>query len=255
LSEGTNTIDLIATDGSGNTATTSVVVVRDSTAPALTLLRSSAGLLTSDGITVISGVVSEAAYVTVGGIPADVHADGSFSVPVSLVEGSNDIDIDAADDAGNTGSSTLTVTRDSTPPVLTMEALPAETSTATITVEGSVETGIAFVTVNGAPVPVSGGLYSADVTLSLGANVIFVEATDAAGNSVTVSGAVSFVPTGVTTASIGLILLPVLAIIALLIGLAIGGMRGGGRMPEEKLEDKEAVPPAEEELPPEGGEL
>jgi len=251
----TNSFDVIAVDAIGNTASTTVTVVHDRDAPGISLLRSSVGLLTNKDLTVVAGVVDEAASLTVGGIPATVHADGSFSVPVPLVEGTNTIQIVATDAAGNSASSTLTVARDSTPPTLTMADLPTETSSPTVTVSGTVESGISFVTVNGQPVPVTGGAYSTDVALSFGANVIFVEATDSAGNRAITSAAVSYVPTGVTTASIGLILLPVLAIIALLVGLAIGGMRGGRPPKEEKLEDKEAVPPAEEELPPEGGEL
>src|SRR5207249_4331778 len=74
---------------------------------------------------------------------------------------------------------------------------------------------------------VTNGRYSASVTLSFGSNVIFVEATDAAGNRATTSTAVSYVPQGVTTASVGLVLLPVLTVIALLAGLAIGQARRG----------------------------
>jgi len=258
LASGANTIEVTATDAIGHTARTSVVVVQDATAPAISLLRSSAGVLTNAGMTVVSGVVDEDASVTVAGIPATVRADGSFAVPVPLVEGVNNIPITATDAAGNSRTTTLSVTRDGTPPVLTMNALPSETSNPTVTVSGTVETGtgISFVTVNGQPVTVSGGTYSAVVALSFGANVVFVEATDSAGNRATTSAAVSYVPTGISTASVGLILLPVLTIVALLVGLAIGAMRARGGPPEgEKLEDKEAVPPAEEELPPEGGEL
>jgi len=227
------------------------------------LLRSSAGLLTSKDLTVVSGVVSEAASLTVAGIPAMVHADGSFEVPVSLVEGPNSIAIAATDAAGNQGTASLTVARDTTPPTLTIDALPSEVSSATVTVSGTVESSIAFVTVNGQPVTVSSGHYSTSVALSFGSNVIFVEATDAAGNTATTSEAVSYVPQGVSTASVGLILLPVLTIIALLVGLAIGQARrgrgggGGGGEGGMKMEDmKKEGASAEEELPPpEGGEL
>jgi len=259
LVEGTNTIDVSATDASGNRAATSLTVVSDSTAPAISLLRSSAGLLTSRELTVVSGVVSEASSLTVAGIPAMVHSDGSFEVPVSLVEGTNAISIVATDAAGNQGSATLTVTRDTSPPTLTMDALPTEVSTATITVSGSVESSIAFVTVNGQPVAVSGGSYSTSVALSFGSNVIFVEATDGAGNTATTSQAVWYVPQGVTTTSVGLILLPVLTIIALLVGLAIGqgrrggGGGGGGGMKMERMKREEAA--AEEIPPPEEAEL
>jgi len=255
LSEGPNSIEVSAADAMGNTAVTTVLVVRDATAPSISLLKSSAGLVTRDAMTVVSGVVSEAAFVTVAGIPATVRADGSFEVPVALVEGTNTVTITATDAAGNAATpATLTIVRDTTPPALTLDTLPSEVSSATITVTGTVESGISFVTVNGQPVAVSGGRFSAEVVLSFGPNIVFVEATDEAGNRAMASAAVSYVPTGVTSASVGLILLPVLTVIALLAGLAIGQMRAGRGGPPKEEEKKEA-PPAEEELPPEGGEL
>ena len=233
----------------------------DSAAPSISLVRSSAGVVTNKDLTVISGVVSESASLTVAGIPATVRADGSFEVPVSLVEGANTITLVAVDPAGNQGSSSLTVTRDSTPPAVTIDALPTEVSASTIAVSGTVESAIPFVTVNGQPVTVTNGRYSASVTLSFGSNVIFVEATDAAGNRATTSTAVSYVPQGVTTASVGLVLLPVLTVIALLAGLAIGQARrgrggggGGGGGPKLEEMSKEAAS-AEDELPPSEGEL
>ena len=94
--------------------------------------------------------------------------------------------------------------------------------------------------------------------------MIFVEATDAAGNTATTSQAVSYVPQGVSTASVGLILLPVLTVIALLVGLAIGQARrgrggggGGGEGGGMKMDEmrKEAAAAEEDLPPPEGGEL
>src|SRR5206468_1681037 len=151
LADGSHTMIVQAGDFAGNPASTSLTVVSDSTAPAISLLRSSAGLLTSKDLTVVSGVVSEASSLTVAGTAVMVHADGSFEAPVSLVEGSNSIAIVATDSAGNQGSASLTVTRDTTPPTLTMDALPSEVSSATVTVTGSVENSVSFVTVNGQP--------------------------------------------------------------------------------------------------------
>src|SRR5256712_7755265 len=128
-----------AVDANGNTARTSITVIRDSAAPSISVLRSSAGVLTNKDLTVISGVVSEAAYLTVAGIPATVRADGSFEMPVALVEGANTINLLAADAAGKQRSGRLTVTRDSTPPALTIDALPAEGSSGTMTVTGTVQ--------------------------------------------------------------------------------------------------------------------
>ena len=257
LSAGENAFEVTAADALGNMASTTVTVVRDNTAPALSLLRTSTGLLTNRDVTLVSGVVSEPASVTVAGIPAMVHADGSFEVPVSLVEGTNTLSIQATDLAGNAATASLTVVRDTTPPMLSVDGLPTETSGPTVTVSGTVEAGISFVTVNGAPVPVTGGQYSTDVALSYGANTIFVTATDAAGNPTTMTATVSYIPTGVNTATVGLVLLPVLAVVGMLVGLLIGQMMRGrkGGPPEETTAAKEE-PAAEEELPPpEGGGL
>ncbi len=109
------------------------------------------------------------------------------------------------------------------------------------------ESGIAFVTVNGQPVAVSGGRYSTEVALSNGPNEIFVQATDAADNTATRTATVSFVPTGVTVASVGLILLPVLTLIGILAGLLLAP-RGGP--PKEKV----VQPPRMPEEPRGGGE-
>ena len=264
LTEGANVIEVSAADALGNTATTSISVTRDSNAPAISLVKSSAGLLTRNDMTVVSGTVEAGSTLVVGGIPATVHADGSFEVPVPLVEGSNAILLAATDAAGNQASVTLTVVRDDTPPALTMDALPTEVSSATVSVTGTVDSAISFVTVNGQPITVSSGRYTADVALSFGSNLIFVQATDAAGNTATVSRAVSYVPSGVTTASVGLILLPVLSIIALLVGLAIGAARmgrggagggGGGGMKMDEMKKEEGTTSEEELPPPDGGEL
>ncbi|NIN69793.1 MAG: hypothetical protein GTO63_34955 [Anaerolineae bacterium] len=247
LSEGTNEIDVASADALDNVAQTTVVVVRDTTVPVISQVLSSEGLLTNRGLTVIRGMVSEPASLTVGGAQATVRADGSFEAAVSLLEGGNTISIVATDAAGNQGTGSLTVQRDTTPPALTLNALPSETSGATITVSGTVESGISFVTVNGQPVGVTNGQYSTEVALSFGSNEIFVEATDGAGNVNSVSAAVSYVPTGVSVSSVGLMLLPVLAVIGLLVGLALGQR---GRAPPKA----EAMPPpTRPEGPEEGG--
>src|SRR5206468_4541531 len=73
-------------------------------------------------------------------------------------------------------------------------------SSATVTVSGSVESSVSFVTVNGQPVTVTGGRSSTSGALSLGSNELFVEATEAAGNTATTSQDVSYVPQGVSIA-------------------------------------------------------
>src|SRR3989475_275937 len=91
LVDGSNVIEVAATDANGDTAPTALTVVRDAAASCVSLVRSSAGVLTNKDLTVISGVVSESASLTVAGIPATVRADRSFEVPVLLLEVANTI--------------------------------------------------------------------------------------------------------------------------------------------------------------------
>lgn len=83
---------------------------------------------------------------------------------------------------------------DTVPPVLTLNPLPPSTIAASQTIGGSVEAGATVtVAVNGAaatPAAVSGGNWSAAVSLAPGANTITVKAADAAGNVSTVSASI-----------------------------------------------------------------
>src|SRR5207247_1617159 len=187
------------------------------------------------------------AAVTVGSSSVSVDDTGAFSAVVALVDGSNVIEVTATDANGNTARTSITVVRDSAAPSISLVRSSA-----------GILTNKDLTCISGT---VTNGRYSASVTLSFGSNVIFVEATDAAGNRATTSTAVSYVPQGVTTASVGLVLLPVLTVIALLVGLAIGQARrgrggggGGGGGPKLEEMSKEAAS-AEDELPPPEGEL
>ena len=59
--------------------------------------------------------------------------------------------------------------------------------TRTITVTGTVDDPSASVTVNGVTATISGGTFSAGLTLSEGANTITATSTDAAGNTASAS--------------------------------------------------------------------
>ena len=63
--------------------------------------------------------------------------------------------------------------------------------TRTVTVTGTVDDASATVKVNGTTATVSGGNFSASVTLNEGSNTITATATDAAGNTASVSVRVS----------------------------------------------------------------
>lgn len=63
--------------------------------------------------------------------------------------------------------------------------------TRTVTVLGTIDDASASVTINGTSATISGGNFSASVTLSEGNNTITATATDPAGNAATASVAVN----------------------------------------------------------------
>ena len=118
LMEGDNHLTVIAGDGSGGTNTVMLTVKRNSAAPVLTNVLPADGAYLNTGNITVTGNESDASppvTVTVNGVAATVSY-GQFSAPLSLAEGSNQITIQTADAAGNTGSLTQSVFIDTIPP-------------------------------------------------------------------------------------------------------------------------------------------
>jgi RHS repeat-associated protein len=187
--EGNNTLTVTATDAAGNRADSVRTVVRDTEAPAVALLEPADGTVTREAQTVARGIVTDRtlAGATLNGAPVTLAADGSFAVPLTLAEGAGFVTLAASDRAGNTASVTHAVTLDTQAPVITVTA-PEEGATtrdAEVAVTGRVEDATAVtLTVNGAPAAVGAdGGFSATVALAAGANLIQLNATDAAGNA------------------------------------------------------------------------
>lgn len=88
------------------------------------------------------------------------------------------------------GKTLLQANVDSTPPQVTLAALPQVTPDRTITVSGTVADAVK-VTLNGNAVPIVFNGFSVPVTLEAGANQIVVEAFDLAGNKATASATVT----------------------------------------------------------------
>ncbi|HEX7254833.1 MAG TPA: carboxypeptidase regulatory-like domain-containing protein [Gaiellaceae bacterium] len=137
------------------------------------------------------------------GVPVaevEPQRDGSFSVDVQLVEGPNSFTAVAANYAGaSPPSAAVTVTLDTTPPVLTWT--PADGTgffEREIVVSGTatdVHAGVAEVLVNGEPASLTGdGNFAAEVTLAPGANELVVTARDRVGNEVTETRRVAHFP-------------------------------------------------------------
>ncbi|MFP2930701.1 hypothetical protein ACLESO_36990, partial [Pyxidicoccus sp. 3LG] len=123
--------------------------------------------------------------VTVNGLPATVSSR-SFSASLALLEGSQQVEIRVRDALGRTDSATRGVVVDRTAPYLEITrptANPARVTESPYLLTGTVgDVNLAAVTLNGAPVPVVAGGFSAPVTLVAGDNAVTVEAVDLAGN-------------------------------------------------------------------------
>jgi hypothetical protein len=227
--EGESTVRVSATDLAGNTAVVTLRVLRDSTAPqAVDSLEAADSLILTLGTTpttrgsfvTVVLTMSEAGQATVGGVSKSVTA-GPNSFNISLAEGTNSISISFRDRAGNPGTSkTVTVERDTTPPELTI-ASPAngtEVAGDTATVTGSAEPG-AEVLVNGARATLTSGTFTTNVPVLSGATTtITVVASDAMGNSNSVSVHVTRKASGVVTTNGD----STTSILMLLVGIAAG---------------------------------
>lgn len=106
--EGNHLVEVVATDGAGNTATASVGFVVDTIRPVFSALLPEHGSVGRTTPIAVSGRVSaDTESVTVSGQPATC-AGGAFSLAgVSLSEGPNDLLLVATDRAGNEERTTL----------------------------------------------------------------------------------------------------------------------------------------------------
>jgi len=140
----------------------------------------------------LAATVTEEGSTTVASVPAGVFPDalpdggGQVSGLVSLdAEGDNFLSVWATDDYGNVGASSVTVVRDTTPPVVTVLS-PAEgavlgdaLATFTAQVVDLTPTTLTFGG-NTASLPAGGSTASGDVPLVAGPNTILFTVTDAA---------------------------------------------------------------------------
>ncbi len=191
FADGAHAIMTTAVDAAGNSAQDVRTVTIDTMAPALSVTSPSFDLTNVADVSV-EGMTEADATLTVNGAAVTVAADGSFSTTVTLASGSNTIEVEATDPAGNTAMVTKTVVLDTTAPAvaITAPAASALLNQAVVHVTGTAEDG-AQVTVNGVLVVVTGGAWSVDLAFSDGAHAITVVATDAAGNTATVSRSVT----------------------------------------------------------------
>ena len=209
LNPGANTITARATDNAGNYSNATITVTReepDATAPTLSIVAPADNSETTETAVTVSGTVmdlganpSGVASVTVNGQTATVNGSGWTIGNIALTVGANTITANALDNAGNSTSRQITVTRiepDTTAPVITITSPPDgfETNDTAISVSGTITdlganaSGVESVTVNGQNAGLNSGNWSVNnLALNTGSNTIAVRGRDVAGNEATVS--------------------------------------------------------------------
>jgi hypothetical protein len=118
LSEGTYQMEVVAVDPAGNQRMETVIAKVDLTPPDLIIDSPQDGLVQADGRVLIRGAIDDTdpLRLTVDGNEVETTG-GTWEHSVALQEGRNDIRVLAIDQAGNTVSLTISVRRDSQPPV------------------------------------------------------------------------------------------------------------------------------------------
>ena len=185
LLEGPVTVLVEAVDAVWNTATVQRRGELDITAPQLVVLQPNNNFATNASSVLFKGYTDPDSTVTIDGKSVSMY-NANFSGTISLVEGDNDLAVNATDPAGNIRTVMVRVHRDSTPPELSITWPPngLAVNASLIEVRGTTETG-AKVRVNGAAVTFAGRNFVGQARLDKeGNNVIRIDAYDALNNHV-----------------------------------------------------------------------
>ena len=172
-------------EGAGHKYWDDLLVIRNTTAPVISILEGGQPLL--DGslynrpVTPVIVVTHEAPYT----LTATLNGESFTSGTTIDIDGSYELTAQAVDEFGNTATATVHFTIDTTPPVFLSIQPPDGTLTATsqATLMGQVDDA-AGVTADGAPAALAGQDFSyGPITLSEGDNVFLLRAVDEAGNA------------------------------------------------------------------------
>ncbi len=183
LLEGSNIVQLVATDPAGNLNTLEREIVLVTEPPEITVSEPINDEWTNESIVNVAGAVPAGASLKVNGQEATVAEDGTFQREVILQEGDNILRIEATDDVGNVATQELILHRKTTPPGLELNVEDnAVFQQSEVQLNGKTEPG-AVVTVAGQAVTVSPlGEFQTTVNLVDGQNLLDVVAQDQAGN-------------------------------------------------------------------------
>lgn len=193
LTEGSNILDIFASDTAGNTTHLSHNVMLLTRPPDLTVASPTNDQWLNEKVLDVTGAAPNAAKVLVNDQPATVQEDGTFSREIILREGENSVRVEVTDDVGNaTVAEQLVHLKTSAPKLDVNLADGATFQQAGVQLSGRTEPG-SIVRVNNKLVSVSPlGEFQSNLELSNGRNTINIEARDVAGNIATISRRVVF---------------------------------------------------------------
>jgi len=191
LTEGTNSVYVIAVDIAGNSDLNTTSIVLDTIPPTITIDAVSSP--TNIDYQTVTGTIESGATIEVTCLTAAVGTvtttDTTWSVEITgMDEGDNVITATATDQAGNKASDTATIVVDPTLPTITIKPVTSPTKFDYQTIMGAMENG-ATVAVTCSTATVGTVTYPTDITWSVeikdmteGDNVINATATDQADN-------------------------------------------------------------------------
>ncbi len=186
LAEGANTFAFVATDKAQNTGSLEWHVSLKTTKPTITITSPQNGIVTAASYVDVEGTVSSDTIRVFVGSEQAVVRSGSFSYPrYAIAEGSNTITARAVDAAGNEKQTSVTVVKDTASPRIKIDSPKddSHTTAGSVTVTGSItDASSATVAINGESVSLDNGVFTKQVSLIQGTNIISVSAEDAAGN-------------------------------------------------------------------------
>jgi hypothetical protein len=193
LQEGENVIEIKAIDLVGNEQVKHVTIVRDTVPPELEVTEPEKDdIITNNPTVTFRGSVEGSTGVVI------VHK--SIRLPAELVSGTwesgewkydlelgpqdleQDVEVIAFDLAENEDISIVHIRLDIVPPSLALEDVPEEVDTPFIWINGTTDTGVAEVFVEGVSYAVTEGAFRIQWSLAAGDNDLLVEVYDEAGN-------------------------------------------------------------------------
>jgi len=200
LSEGANAITVTAVDGADNRTSAQVSITLDSGAPTVIITAPAADTLTGESIINLAGTaaddgtVVQVAWSTNRGQSGTADGTTSWSIQgLTLLSGENVVTVTATDEAGNTGTGSVTVTVDDEDPSLSFVAPVPDgmlaVTQATVAVSGTASDNIGLGRVEWSTDQGQSGTATgtkewqiSSLPLALGTNVLTVTVYDLVGN-------------------------------------------------------------------------